>query len=221
MKNKISGSFLLALVLLQSCSINNFVAKNKQVDLLPEFIPVDSTSLISPAFSGYSIAGNKIEWNFPISVSKQNIFKKQLVHLLDSQEIKIKDIFSISGECLTNKINAENWREEKWDSVNSYHCLQNDYRMYTVFLYNMFETRELSGHSTIPQNLRSEIHSIIRVFYQNRIVYSRNFRHSIKLTNKEQKAFETTNAYPFFHDDQIKHVVFKITEDLFKRIKTK
>jgi len=210
-----------SILLLESCSIKRFVAKNRQINLLSKNISADSIRIIDPAFSGYSVLGNKIEWSFPVFIGKQNIFKNHLIHLLDSQNIVLRDNFLISSNCLTNKIHAENWYDEKWDSAITYKCLRTDSTYYNLLFYNRFDVYESAGYSTISQNNFSDISSLIIVFYKSRIIYSRNFRYLKRLTNKEQKAFEKTNAYPFFKDDQIKYVVQKVTEDLFKRIQPK
>ena len=210
---------IIVLVLFQSCIIKSFVRKNSQVDLLPNYISTDSIRIINPALSIHSVLGGRIEWPLPLSITKQNIFKIQLLHLLDSQKIILRDNFLISGDCLTNKINAENWTDYTWNLANAYKCLKIDPKLYTIFLYNILEIWEIGGST--PANLRSHIHTFVKVFYNNRILYSRSYRYTKPLTNKEQKAFEKTNAYPFFKDDQIKYVVQKVTEDLFKRIQPK
>ena len=209
---------IIVLVLFQSCIIKGFVRKNNQVDLLPNYISTDSIRIINPALSIHSVLGGRIEWPLPLSITKQNVFKIQLLHLLDSQKIILRDNFLISGDCLTNKIHVENWTDYTWNLANAYKCLKIDPKLYTIFLYNMLEIWESQTNNT---NYNSEIRSCIKVFYRNRIIYSRCYLYKKPLTNKEQKAFEKTNAYPFFKDDQIKYVVQKVTEDLFKRIQPK
>ncbi len=133
---------IIMLVLFQSCTIKSFIRKNRQIDLLPNYISTDSIRIISPALRLHSILGNKIEWPLPLSITKQNIFKNQLLHLLDSQKITLRDNFLISGDCLTNKIHAENWTDYTWDLANTYKCLKIEPKLYTIFVIHMLEIWE-------------------------------------------------------------------------------
>jgi len=212
------GAICLCLL---SCSIKRFVAKSRQVDFLPKLIASDSIRIINPAFSGYSVSGNRIELAFPVFIGKQNVFKNQFINLLDSKNIALPDNFIVISDCLTNKIHAENWRDEKWDSVITYSCLKTDSLFYNVLFYNRFDVYEPGGYSTIPQNKYSDMYSLLIIFHRSKIVYSRNFRYLKRLSNKEQKAMENGKDYPFFKDNQIKYIVERVTEDLFNRIKAK
>jgi hypothetical protein len=62
---------LLFLIVFQACTQKGFIQKNRQVDLLPAFIPSESIRIIEPSFSCHQVLGVKNEWSFPLPMDTQ------------------------------------------------------------------------------------------------------------------------------------------------------
>ena len=174
-----------------------------------------------PAFSMNTISDSyKVEYTLNLP-AKEKVFieeiKRQLkLYNLDS----VQEFYGVSN-CVRNKMHIENFDSEVWYQPETYSCMNFYTHFYNVIFFTRMQTVEMISYSAAPMNDHSEIISLVLVFKDNVLLYSKNFRYDKPLKRKEQKAYETTNAYPFFKEDQIKHVVQKVTEDLFKRIKPK
>lgn len=203
----------------QSCVIKKFVRKEMQVDLLPEFISSDSISVLEPAFSGHlSSSYDDIGVALPVLSGKQNVFKSEVEQLLHAKYLDIRSIFVKSSNCLQYKMNPENWRDDKWTLFETYRCLKIDSLLYTILFYNRFDIIQPIDFSNSLRN-STNLHTHLFVFHRNRIVYTRSFRYSMVISHREHKLSRSRNIYPYFSDNQVKYVVEKVTEDLFKRIR--
>lgn len=202
-----------------SCSINRFVLKNRQIDLFPVFIDSDSVKILPPAFSIHDVS-DRNELNYSLNLpNKEEIFRKKIQDLLLSNSVNFA-FYSTSPECLRNKMHIQNWRDDKWFNPETYDCISKNDSFYTVLFFNQLEIVERISYGAVPMADHSDITTLLLVFKKKKIVYVRNFRFAKRLTNKEQMGFEEhINVYPYFKTEQIHHVLEKVTEDLFKRIK--
>lgn len=115
-------------------------------------------------------------------------------------------------------MNPENWRDDKWTLFETYRCLKIDSLLYTILFYNRFDIIQPIDFSNSLRN-STNLHTHLFVFHGNRIVYTRSFRYSMVISHREHKLSRSRNIYPYFSDNQVKYVVEKVTEDLFKRIR--
>ncbi len=209
----------LCLIIFMSCTIKNFVMRGKQIDMLPVSIDKDSVRNIYTAFSMHQISDkNKKEYSFRL-VNKERVFHETLQKLILLNGLSSIVLLDDNASCIRNKMHAENWREEKWLKDSTYQCINMNDSFYNILLYSELETIERISYSAAPMNDLSDIASLLLVFKNKKIVYSKKFRYAKSVKRSEEKQAEKDNDFPFFKDDQIKHVVQKITEDLFKRIK--
>jgi len=195
--------------------------KGRQIDLLPASINKDSARLIYPAFSMHTILdNNKIEFELGL-VGKERLFQETIKNLASINGLSSIIHYNDNANCLRNKMHAENWRDEKWLVSETYQCIKMSDSFYNIIIYNQLEIKERISYSAAPMNDLSDIASLLLVFKNKKIVYSKKFRYAKPVKSKEQKQAEKNNTYPYFKDDQIRYVLEKVTEDLFKRIQPK
>lgn len=222
MKKKFTIYFACLILLvfgLNSCKVRWFIQKNREVDLLPPTINADSVRIMTPIFSGHRVSdAYKVEnqINMP---QKEDFFINEVKRQLDIHRLHGLRNFYGSSYCMKNKMHIENFNADNWYVPKTYRCLKLSDSLYNIIFSVRMESFEMISYSASPMNDHSDIVALVLIFKNGILYYTKSFRYGKPLTRKEQKALENGKTYPFFKDNQIKYVVEKVTEDLFKRIK--
>jgi hypothetical protein len=202
---------------LLSCKINHYVLKSRQIDLLPLVIQKDSIVFLPPAFSMHNIDDRFRVQRPIISFGKTDSFRLILNRKLSTHNLKIDT--SIQTGCLTNKLTSNNWRDSVWYTSKPYRCVKLKPDVYNVLIYSQMDIRDGVKYNAAPDP-GSLIQSLLIVFKDNQIVYTRQYYSIIGVDNDlYDKIVEDTKYAPFFPNHQIELVLNKVTEDLFKRIR--
>lgn len=204
---------------LSSCTVRWFIQKHREVDLLLPTIDADSVRIMTPVFSGHRVSdAYKVEYQINIP-QREDFFINELKRQLEIYGLSGLQKFYGSSLCMKNKIHIENFDADNWYSPETYRCLKLNDSLYNIIFSFRMESVEMISYSASPMNDRSNVYGQIIVFKNKKLLYVKNYRYGKSLNRIEQKALENGKSYPFFKDDQIKYVVEKLTEDLFKRVK--
>jgi len=215
------ASLIILVFGLSSCTVRWFIQKQREVDLLPPTMSADSVRIMPPIFSGHRVS-DAYEVEYQINLpQREDFFINEVKRQLEIQGLDGLRSFYGNSLCMKNKMHIENFDSDIWYTPETYRCLKLNDSLYNIIFSVRMESVEMISYSAAPMNDRSNVFCQILIFKNKKLFYAKNYRYGKSLKRKEQKALENGKDYPFFKDDQIKYVIEKVTEDLFKRIKTK